>query len=324
MKSSRTVVVVSDIHYASPAERDRRAHETRAIRSPWLRLTTKLYRRYLWMRDPFAHNHLLDRFLERAGSADRVVGNGDYSCDTAFVGVSDDAAFASASTCLGRLRDCFGDRLTAVYGDHELGKMSLFGGVGGLRVASWHRAGQELGLPPFWQVREGKRILIGVVSSLLALPVYEIETLAEERAEWWNLRAEHLGHVRAAFGGLQADERVVLFCHDPTALPFLYELEEVQRHAARIEFTIIGHLHTRLVLSVSRILAGMPAVGCLGNSVRRMSRALHNARMWRHFNVRLCPSLAGSELLKDGGYGCLEIDPAGQQPTRWCVCPMPR
>jgi len=324
MTSRRTVVVVSDIHYASPGEQARPAHETRVIQNPLLRLAVKLYRRHVWVGDPFAHNHLLDRFLELVGNPDRVVGNGDYSCDTAFVGLSDEAAFGSASTCLARLRDRFGDRVAAVYGDHELGKMSLFGGVGGLRLASWHRARNDLALPPFWQIRDGCHVLMGVVSSLIALPVLEPETLAEERPEWWRLRAEHLNQTGEAFAGLRPDERVQLFCHDPTALAFLWQLPEVRQRIQQVEFTIIGHLHTRLVLSASRVLAGMPTLRFLGNSIRRMSLALHEAKVWRPFNVRLCPSLAGSALLKDGGYGCLELDPDGKRPTRWQVHPLPR
>jgi len=324
MSAYRTVAVVSDIHYASAAEQERTAYETRVISSLWLRLAVRLYRRLFWMRDPFTHNGLLERFLERVGEPDRLVANGDYSCDTAFVGLADDAAFGSATACLTRLRQRFGERLSAVYGDHELGKVSLFGGAGGLRLASWHRARNDLALPPFWEVREGRYVLLGVVSSLVALPVFEPETLVPEREEWWRLREAHLDQARRAFGGLRPDDRVVVFCHDPTALPFLWECDEVRRRIGQLEFTIIGHLHTPIILFASRFLAGMPPVRFLGNSLRRVSQALHDARLWRPFKVRLCPSLAGSELLKDGGYGRLELDPAGCEPARWQVCPLPR
>ena len=74
-----TILILSDIHYACEAERQRRGHETRIIANPLLRRAVKVYRRYVWLRDPFAHNHLLDEFLNRADSPDWVVTNGDYS-----------------------------------------------------------------------------------------------------------------------------------------------------------------------------------------------------------------------------------------------------
>ena len=88
-----------------------------------------------------------------AAAFDYVIANGDYSCNTAFVGLSDDAACQSARECLGKLRQRFGARLRANYGDHELGKITLFGAHGGMRLASWRRAREELGLQPFWRLR---------------------------------------------------------------------------------------------------------------------------------------------------------------------------
>ena len=129
----KTILIVSDIHYACEAERRRRGHEARIIPNPLLRRAVSAFRRYVWLRDPFAHNHLLDEFLARVDSPDAVVANGDYSCDTEFVGVCDDASFESAHLCLTRLRERFGGKLRCVIGDHELGKMSLFGGKGGFR-----------------------------------------------------------------------------------------------------------------------------------------------------------------------------------------------
>jgi Calcineurin-like phosphoesterase len=320
---SKTILVLSDIHYASDAEKARRGHETRIIGNPFLRGAVKAYRHYIWRRDFFAHNHLLDEFLRRAGSPDLVVANGDYSCDTRFIGVCDDAACESVRLCLTRLRDRFGTGLHAVIGDHELGKMSLFGGQGGFRLASWDRATTELSLQPFWQTEIDRYVLIGVTSSLLALPVYEPETLPEERQFWFALRDTHRTAIRHAFAGLDPAQRVLLFCHDPTALPFLWEDEAVRAKLPQIEQTVIGHLHSPLILWKSRLLAGMPAIGFLGNSIRRMSQALHDARCWRAFKVRLCPALAGIELLKDGGYYRVELDPDAACPARFRFCPIP-
>ncbi len=182
MAHARRIVVISDIHYAGEAERKRRGYEFDVIRNPALRLALRLHRRFIWLRDPFAHNHLLDAFLRGADSPDYVVANGDYSCDTAFVGVSDDAACQSASECLAKLRNRFRSGLTATIGDHELGKFSIFGRQGGMRLASWHRTRQELLLQPFWRVESGLYVLLGVASSLIAFPVFEPEALPEERS----------------------------------------------------------------------------------------------------------------------------------------------
>jgi hypothetical protein len=59
----------------------------------------------------------------------------------------------------------------------------------------------------------------------------------------------------------------------------------------------------------------MPTIRFLGNSIRRMSAGLSAARGWRPFRVRLCPSLAGIQLLKDGGYLELRLDPEAEQPA---------
>ncbi len=313
-----TLVILSDIHYASAAERARGPdYEFRAIANPLIRLLVKAHRRFIWLRDPLERNDLLERFLKQAGTADCVVANGDYSCDTRFVGVSDDAACQSARECLGRLRARFGGGFRANFGDHELGKFSLVGAQGGMRLASYHRAQRELGLEPFWKLELGRYVLMGVVSSLVALPVFEPETLPEERAEWGRLREQHLARIRSAFSSLESGQRVLLFCHDPTALPFLWREEAVRRRLPQIEQTIVGHLHSNLILWKARMLAGMPSIRFLGHSVKRMSMALREARYWKPFRVRLCPALAGIELLKDGGFLTAELDADAHGPARF-------
>jgi hypothetical protein len=322
--ATATILVLSDIHYASEAEQARAGYEVQAAPNRFVRGLARAYYRRVWKRDPFAHNHLVDAFLKAAGSPDLVVANGDYSCDSAFVGVSDPAACASAELCLGKLRHAFGARFHATIGDHELGKVSLVGGVGGLRLASWDRALGRLKLVPFWRHDLGRYTLIGVTSSLLALPVYEPETLPEERERWRWLRREQQQWIAATFRQLAPDRRVILFCHDPSALPFLARDPEANERLGQIGLTVIGHLHTHLVLWKSRWLAGMPPIRFLGNAVRRMSTALHEARHWRPFHVRLCPALSGVELLQDGGYARLEIDLDARQPPRYEVIRFPK
>ena len=324
MRKAASLAIASDIHYASAAEQARGDFCSCAVANPLQRLAIRLYRHYFWMRDPFAHNHLLDAFISKTTGADIAIANGDYSCDSGFVGISDDAAFASASECLQKLRDGFGPNLRATCGDHEFGKKQLGADKGGLRLKSFVRAEQDLRIEPFWQIETGNYVLMGVVSSLLALPVYEHEALVEERQRWHELREEHLAKIRAAFAALRPYQRVILFCHDPSALPFLWQEDVIQEKLPQLEHTIIGHLHSKLILRNSRVLAGMPAIGFMGHTSKRLSLALRDARIWKRFNVLLCPSLAGIELLKYGGYYNAELDLDAREPARFHFHPLAR
>ena len=317
MTTTHRLLLVSDIHYASDAEKARRDFRLAGVENPAARLLLRAFHHVVWERDPFAHNHYLDRFLAHAGNADGVIANGDYSCDSAFVGVSDAAARESALTCLGRLRAACGGQFRAVIGDHELGKRSMVGGLGGMRLESWRRTVADLRIEPAWRQEIGRYVLIGVASSVLALDLFAGDLLNEERAAWEEVCAQHWREVRAIFSRLDSSQRVLLFCHDPSALPFLGRDDVVRARLGQIEQTIIGHLHTPVVLWKSRLLAGMPQLNFLGHTVRRLSGALHEARHWREFRVRLCPALAGIELLKDGGFYSVELDPSGSVPARF-------
>ena len=313
-----TLAVLSDIHYAGPAEQARGDdYEYRDLTNSVLRQVVRWYRHFIWMRYPLRQSGQLDCFLAAVGDVDYVIANGDYSCSTAFVGLSDDAAFESAKECIGKLRAKFGPRLRLNFGDHELGKLSLFGARGGMRLAGWHRSVDELGIQPFWQLDLGRYVLMGVTSTLVALPVFGPDMLPGEQPEWEKLRERHLQDIRAAFTALAPDRRVLLFCHDPTALPFLLREETVRVRLPQIEQTIIGHLHSNLYLWKSKLLAGMPVLKSFGHTAQRMSAALNEARHWRPFRVRLCPSLAGIELLKDGGYFTVQLDPDGQRAAQF-------
>jgi hypothetical protein len=325
MAEQHTIGIISDIHYAGAAEKARgNDFEFRDITNPLLRLFVQMHRRFIWMREPLNQNYLVDDFVARAAGFDYVVANGDFSCNTAFVGVSDEAACQSAQECLQKLRARFGSRLLTTYGDHELGKISFVGGRGGMRLESWRCARERLNLAPFWKMELGKYVLIGVVSSLIALPVYEADTLPAERDQWRQLRSEHLSHITTAFAALKSDQRVLLFCHDPTALPFLGREEEIRARLGQIEQTVIGHLHSNLILWNSRRLAGMPTLTFLGHTAKRLSRALGEAQYWRPFKVRLCPALAGIELVKRGGYLTVELDASGVLPARFRSHPLSR
>jgi hypothetical protein len=318
MSRSITLAILSDIHYASAAEQARGDdYEFRNLRNPLLRGAFHAYRHLIWMRYPLRQNPQLDRFLAEVGDVDYAVANGDYTCGTGCVGISDDAAMQSVAECIGRLRERFGDRLRLTFGDHELGKLSVFGARGGLRLESWRRATTELGLQPFWRLELGHYVLLGVVSTLIALPVFGPDMLPEERPAWEELREQHLAEIRAAFAVLQPHQRVLLFCHDPTALPFLGRDQVVSAKLTQIEQTIIGHLHSNLYLWKSKMLARMPVIRFLGHTAKKMSTALNEAHLWRPFHVRLCPSLAGIELLKDGGYFTARLDLEGREPAQF-------
>jgi hypothetical protein len=320
-----TVAILSDIHHAGPAEHARgENYELRIIANPLLRAVARAYRHFIWMRHPLDQGRQLDRFLAEVQPVDYLVANGDYSCDSGFVGVSDPAAFQSAQECLDKLRAKFGDRAWFTFGDHELGKLTLFGGKGGMRLASWHCATRQLGLQPFWKFAIGRYLLIGVSSPLIALPASQPDVLPEEWPEWQRLREAHLAEIRAAFDALRPEQRVLLFCHDPTALPFLGCEESVRRRLPQVEQTILGHLHTRLILWKSRLLSGIPPIRFLGRNVSRFTSALHEAHHWWSFQVRLCPALSGIELLNDGGYYTVRLDPAASRPARFTFHPLPR
>lgn len=316
------VAIVSDIHYASAAETERRNHAYAPITNPLRRWLTRQYRHWIWMRDPFAHNHLLARFCSETSSADLAVANGDYSCDSAYIGLADDAAFQSARECLGKLRQTFGARFRATIGDHEIGKKMMAADCGGLRTAGYQRAVDDLHLEPFWKFETGRYLLLGVTSTLLALPIYESEALAEEVPHWRQLRDGHLAQVRELFKSLARTQKVLLFCHDPSALPFLWEDEVIRSKVAQVERTIIGHLHSPLVYSQSQCLSGMPAIGFLGHTPLRLSRALRAARHWQPFKPLLCPAIAGIQLRKDGGYYIAELDTSGETPAAFEFHPL--
>jgi Calcineurin-like phosphoesterase len=323
MTGTFRIAIVSDIHYAAAMERERCLHfDDRVIKNPATRLVGRFMKRYIWLRDWGGHNHLLERFLAGAGQPDLVVANGDYSCNTGFVGMSDPAAYASAEECLAKLRGRFGANLRATIGDHELGKIPLFVAHGAMRLESWRRAVEGLGLEPFWRAQLGSYVLLGVTSSLLALPLLKMDTAAGEAAEWERLRAIHLENIRAAFAALKPGERVLLFCHDPSALPFLWQEAAVREKISQVEQTVIGHLHSPLLLANSRALSLLPPVRFLGKGAAKISAALRESRGWQPFRVRLCPALTGIQLLKDGGYLTAELAADASRPARFEFHPL--
>ena len=93
----------------------------------------------------------------------------------------------------------------------------------------------------------GRFVLLGVASTPIALPVFLPEMLPTEVEEWRRIATVLRERIRDAFAGLGPNQRVVLFVHDPSALPFLGEIPEVRCRLDRIACTVVGHLHTRSV-----------------------------------------------------------------------------
>lgn len=320
-----TLLILSDIHYAGAAERARGSdYELKVIKKPLVRALARAYRHHVWMRDPFARSRQLDRFLAETCPANHVIVNGDYSCDSAFIGLDDPASLESATECRDKLKAKFGDRLHLVIGDHEIGKRTMFSGMGGMKLASWRATTDRLGIQPLWKLAVGNYLLLAVASPLITLPANRADALPDEWFEWQRLREEHLREIRATFETIQPHQHVLLFCHDPTALPFLGQEEVVRRRLPQIEQTIIGHLHTNLIFWKSRLLAGIPPIHFLGHHVHKFASALHRAREWFPFKVRLCPALAGIELLNDGGYFTVKLDPTAQRPAEFTFHPLRR
>lgn len=324
MARTFSIAVVSDLHYAAAEERARCANfaSRRQFKSRVARIAERAFHHFIWMRKHGGHNDLLDTFLAAAGQPDLIVANGDYSCNTAQAGMSDPAAFASAGECLGKLRARFGKNLRAIIGDHELGKTGLFTGCGSMALKNWTRVTQDLGIEPFWRVQFGKYVLLGITSSLVALPLYKADAPAADAAGWERLSQTHLENIRTTFSGLKLDERVILFCHDPAALPFLWREATVRERISQIEQTVIGHLHTNLVLRLGRMLSGFPTISFLGKGARKISTAIGEAKLWKPFHVRLCPALTGIQLLKDGGWLSAELDADAQSPAQFKFHPI--
>ena len=85
----------------------------------------------------------------------------------------------------------------------------------------------------------------------------------------------------------------------------------------RIETTIVGHLHSNLIFQTAGLTAGFPPLPFLGDAIHRMSRGLNQARTWKEFRSRFCPSIAGIQLLDAGGYYSVNLDEDAARPARF-------
>ena len=313
------ILIITDIHYACEQERARGDYESRTVSNPLLRFLLKQYRHFIWRRDPFAWNHYVERFIQRAGEADLIIGNGDYCCDSAFIGVADDPSLMSARQCLVKLRDVFGEKFIGIIGDHDIGKKSMFGGFGGMHPDSWKRCLGELNLSAFFQLEFGRHVLMGLNSTLIGLPSNLADCSSEDVNVWEQKRNTHLETIRDALENTGKDQRLLFFIHDPSALPHLAKFDWVRKHFHRLDGTFVGHLHSEIIIKMSRLLAGMPRIHVLGHTALKLSTALQEAREWEPFKVHLVPAPGGIQICKRGGFGEILIPVDGQDPVEFKI-----
>ena len=85
-----------------------------------------------------------------------------------------------------------------------------------------------------------------------------------------------------------------------------------------------GQPHAAIVVGEKPTPTETMAAEELQGHVRRMSGALREAKAWKPFRVGLCPSLAGLQIQRGGGWCSLELDPAGDAPLVFRTHPLRR
>lgn len=327
------LAVISDIHVLGPSELKaaRDAHD-RAHNGlpPWRRrwrkglhnVRSRFWNGRLELREP-AFRHALARLLEY--DPDWVICNGDFGGDYGGTGLSNDATFDSAGAAVRLMRDLFNGSCRFVFGDHDLGKYSTMLREGGIRINSLERGEKALGIPSFWHVVDEDYHLIGVNSSLCTLDLFLPEALTHEVPEWERRRAEHIELISHAFDGLPRHARVILFCHDPSALTALAQVPVVQRRLGHIELTVVGHYHNPGLLKLVKLAQRTTRNWNPRYPVARIiARGLQGMDVWRQFKPVVCPSTFGTGHHMAGGLLLIEKDAGGALVTRKLRLPRPR
>ncbi len=316
--------VVSDFHVMAAAEKGHVLESHKALGAGLPALQRKwrrgLYRmrRLLWNTHPELREIAFERALNlmETFKPDWVIANGDYGGDHSGMGVSDDATFESAAHVVGSIRRRFPENSRFVFGDHDIGKYSTERREGGIRIASLHRGEKQLGIPSFWHEIDEDVHLIGVNSSLCTLDLFLPEALVDEVPEWKRCRAEHIEHVSHAFDGLPAKARVVLFCHDPSALHALSQVPIVKRRMKQIELTVIGHLHSPSLLKLAKLMPASKGWRPKYPVARIIAHGLEGVKSWHQFNPVVCPSTFGTGHHFRGGLLFIEKDKHGKLVAR--------
>lgn len=310
------LAVISDIHLMGPVEmarfQDRYDELTETLpplRRRWRRGLHRV-RRGLWNGHPHWRTEAFFLGLEKIANwnPDWIVANGDYAGDYGGVGLSSAATFESAAGAVQLIRAKFADRARFIFGDHDIGKYSTLMRSGGIRLSSLDLGEKALGIPSFWHQKSGLYHLIGLNSSLLTLDFFLPEALKEEIPEWQRRRDRHIQAIRLEFARLPPKARVILFCHDPSALAPLARLSEVASRIGMIEMTVVGHLHSPGLLSLARIMPFGKTWKPKYPVARIIAKGLEGVSEWMAFRPVVCPSTFGTGHHTSGGVMLIEED----------------
>lgn len=312
------IAVISDLHVAGPGEHAETEASVRQIGDGESRLRRKFRRGLNRFRDRFWHWHPESRaacFVQALQhiyqyNPDLLVANGDYAGDHSGTGLSDDHTYESVNHVVSLIREIFPQRSRFNFGDHDIGKYNTVRRQGGIRLKSLER-GLQLGLESFWEEARGTLTLMGVNSSLLTLELYLPEALPEEVEAWSAQREAHIGEIVERFAALPREHRVVLFCHDPSALGLLSGLPEVQQRIPQIACTVVGHLHTPMLMGLTRMMRHVPVPKTKYPIARIVTHGARGSQDWKQFHPVVCPSTYGVGKHLSGGILFLESDGVG-------------
>lgn len=296
------LAVISDIHMVGPAElalanesyeylRQHPSPVARAVRSSLYRVRRRFWNGHLkWRQTAFLR--ALDEVAEQR--PDWLIANGDYGGDFGGTGLSNGATLDSARVVVDTIRSRFPERSRFIFGDHDLGKYSTVLREGGIRLHSLDVGERQLRISSFWHEVDECYHLIGVNSSLFTLDLFLPEALAEEIPEWQRRRAAHIEQVTRAFSELPSRGRVILFCHDPSALAVLSRIPVIARRLHQVELTVVGHLHSPTLLRLSRYAAQLSNLSPRYPVARIVATGLAGVKTWSKFNPVVCPSTFGT------------------------------
>lgn len=312
------LAILSDLHVLGPGEHEQTNEYLRTLGDDDSRVKRRVRRGLNRVRNRFWHSHPEARAacfvqaLEQvsAFNPEWVVVNGDYAGDHLGVGLSDDHTFESAHHVVDLIREVFPARSIFNFGDHDIGKYNTVRRCGGIRLKSLER-GNQLGLQSFWKREYHGHMLIGVNSSLITLDLFLPEALTEEVDTWRELQREHLKLIRETFAALPADEKVVVFCHDPAAITRLDEIPEVRAVKDQIQCTVIGHLHSPFLLRWTQWMRHLPVLHGAYPIARIVSHGAQGAKTWSGYRPVVCPSTYGVGNHVSGGVLFIEENPVG-------------
>ena len=316
------LAVLSDFHVLGPGELLQSEDAYRQlgeglnpIRRTWRRGLYRVRRR-LWNTHPELRQTAFQKAIDEIDeyNPEWIIANGDYGGDTGGIGLSDKQTFESVAGAVDMLRQRFAGRIRFIFGDHDLGKYSTVLREGGIRLQSLELGEKMLGIPSFWHEIDDEVHLIGINSSLFTLDLFLPEALTDEIPEWRRLREEHIAKVSHAFDGLPREARVVLFCHDPSALAALGKVPVVLDRLSHIEMTVIGHLHAPSLLKLAKLVPSSRAKKWRPKYpvARILAHSLEGVRSWKLFKPVACPSTFGAGHHMHGGVLFIEKDSHGK------------